>query len=441
MDPSFIISLRTDSRLRIGALFYALMIDRQWKNRQVEALRVSEERRYRRQISFDIEIPDDVLRAADGISLRNLPVPLVFLEKSVLMALDTADAAKASIPVLTRPQNGALSEAALEWAIRNVVGDKYRQETSTLVSALIMSKVSSTETLKNEIRELRQDLDETEVNIQQLWWVVETLDNRFIFTVDIPLTDSMRRLVLKISYETDELIKRPEIVEGRWKKVFRVLGEQLGILTYIFDISTTQAGASASYHFEIDAPAGLDLTQITVVPTDLPAGSFQETRRFSSMGHAVIELPEAVGTEGKHLDGIKIRAELTPTLDGLVLSSLTYGAVTAIVLTLGLLNYHRFLHQTSDPAVALLLLAPGLISTFIVRPGEHEFSSRLLRNVRVLAVIPGLLSFCAAAILVSHIDPPTVVLIGQILVGICWTAVILSGNIARKAFMIRSRTP
>ena len=54
----------------------------------------------------------------------------------------------------------------------------------------------------------------------------------------------------------------------------------------------------------------------------------------------------------------------------------------------------------ADAVVALLLLGPGLVSAYVVRPGEHGRVSGFLRGPRSLVGVSGLTAFFAAALVV-----------------------------------------
>ena len=52
--------------------------------------------------------------------------------------------------------------------------------------------------------------------------------------------------------------------------------------------------------------------------------------------------------------------------------------------------------ESSDAAVALLLLLPTLLAAYVARPREHEITMRMLRGARTALVLDGALPFLAA---------------------------------------------
>jgi hypothetical protein len=60
-------------------------------------------------------------------------------------------------------------------------------------------------------------------------------------------------------------------------------------------------------------------------------------------------------------------------------------------------------HIVSQPSAAssLLLLAPGLVAAYLLRPGEHAMARRLLVTPRLLLIISAAITFAAAAVLIA----------------------------------------
>jgi hypothetical protein len=54
----------------------------------------------------------------------------------------------------------------------------------------------------------------------------------------------------------------------------------------------------------------------------------------------------------------------------------------------------------SDAAVALLLVAPSLLTAYLVQPGEHPIASRVLRPLRYLVALSALSTYVVASMLV-----------------------------------------
>ena len=77
--------------------------------------------------------------------------------------------------------------------------------------------------------------------------------------------------------------------------------------------------------------------------------------------------------------------------------------IAALLLVFGEIYLHRLqtaAQSRAEAAVALLLVAPSLITAYLVRPGEHAIASSLMRILRYIGGISGLLTYAAAAVLV-----------------------------------------
>jgi hypothetical protein len=91
--------------------------------------------------------------------------------------------------------------------------------------------------------------------------------------------------------------------------------------------------------------------------------------------------------------------------DGLLRASAVSACFSAALLFLAALVANRLAETRADSSAALLLVLPGVISTYLARPGEHHLVSRLLLGVRTLTVASGMIVYVAAAVVVSDVAP------------------------------------
>jgi hypothetical protein len=89
---------------------------------------------------------------------------------------------------------------------------------------------------------------------------------------------------------------------------------------------------------------------------------------------------------------------------------LLFGAWVAALLIAAMLT---FFGLVTDPLIrqpssssSLLLLAPGLVAAYLLRPGEHAMARKLLRAPRLFLILEAAMTFAAAAVLVA-LYPPT----------------------------------
>lgn len=418
-----------DSELRdaLGGLFYAMIVNRGWRHRQVETVEATGERRYQRKISFDFQISSDIIDTVTSLDLSGLPAPFMLFKKEVLLDLDVVDARGGSLPVATRAQNGLLTRAAIESEVARIAEESVSDRLSAAVEELIMSPLASAERVCQSLAAFDRIFDPgtgkpREFEVRQLLWLIKQVKDNFVFAVVLPTANLGDRQVLKISYEKDHSSQR------------RALKAQIGLADFIPEIRPTHPGAASSYHFEYRAPTGLDICGITPASgtdrsVDFKFAKWDYTR---TIGHIVVEMPQEVMKDDSHFSTFIVKTALRPSQEGLVVTSLLSGLITSIVLTLGMTHVSRFTNTIPEPSVALLLLVPGLVATFIVRPGEHDLSSRLLRGTRFLALTPGLASFIGACLLVARVAGNSLVVTGWCVVATSWTATLLIGNMARK---------
>jgi hypothetical protein len=79
-----------------------------------------------------------------------------------------------------------------------------------------------------------------------------------------------------------------------------------------------------------------------------------------------------------------------------------------VLLVLATLVANDIATNRIDSSAALLLVLPGVISTYLARPGEHYWVSRMLLGVRTLSVISAMSVYLAAAVVVTGIVPGAV---------------------------------
>jgi hypothetical protein len=187
------------------------------------------------------------------------------------------------------------------------------------------------------------------------------------------------------------------------------LRERLGLLPFEIDIEAPAVGSVRSYHLRIKAPDGLALTDVLLLrevemarTTPRPAESYEAS---INTGAAQIYTTSAIDA-ARHVAVVSLRVPVVGYLRSLMLGSWA----TAVILVLARVFMDRVLTAVAaraDAAVTLLLVAPSLLTAYLVRPDEHAIASRILRPVRYLTAVAGVASFVAAALLVLDIPHHT----------------------------------
>lgn len=421
----------------LGALFYALLIAQEsWVYRRVETFTVVEERRFRRQMSIDFRMPDWIIEAAETLGLTNLPVPLLLLEKRALVAFDLRDASGKSLPALDRMQNGALSIAALDYAFAAETSLPTLEGLPHQLHSVVMKSVTTASELLEHLASV--DGHESNEAITRLKWAVATLDTRFVLVADMPIAELRERTVVKVGYEEEVFLGTGKKISSSETKWWATAKARFGLSDAAIILATPEISSCESYHFEIRTPSGIDCASVALtlddVPPDKATVRVDRGAPSGSIGHLVASLDPSkrLPTQGP-LD-FKVVCSLRPSLDGFVLASFLTGTLATLLLAVATGFYRRFADQAPDPAIALLLVVPGLVSTFLVRPGEHVMTSRLLRYVRGLTLLPGLALFAAAALLAGRPTRPVLLWGWLALVVIATIATTLLGRIAYRAW-------
>jgi hypothetical protein len=419
----------------LGTLFYAILLTQEsWVYRRVETFTVAQDRRFRRQMSIDFRIPIWAMQAAASLQLRNLPVPLLLLEKKALVAFDLRDAAGSSLSVLGRSQNGALARSALESAFRRQQDLPEIHDLSEKIRSIVMDASPSSSGL---IDELPQQGGDPNLPMERLKWALATLDTNFVLTADLPIDSLRYRTIVKVGYEEEVSPDSGLSSAGAatsWKAKTRA---RFGLADAALVFITPEISSCESYHFEIRTPTGIDCSSVALTldnaEPDKEIVSVERGRTSGSIGHLLASLGTGKRMTGPGPLNFKVTCSLRPSLDGFVLASYISGLLATLLLGVATSFVGRFTDRSPDPAITLLLVLPGVFAALLVRPGEHVLASRLLRFVRGLTLIPGIALFTAAAALAGRPSSSVLFWMWSICFAAAGAATILIGRICDRA--------
>lgn len=380
----------------------------EWLHRRVELITFEDHDVIRRSNSFDFTVPRralELLDAGDGTATMNVAVPLTLVRKGEMIHLNLSSEGADAIPLLSAPQLSVLAEAALRATaeivlqtqevpaeivcdIRRLVQDSATFDPAT--SWYVGPAVDARERLFSEHEptpEARVALRSHRI-FRSLSYMFST---QYIVAVLLPTAPDSRRVA---HFAYDERFYDTDGFYRRWRIILSLLRGNRARRVLIFAASPSD---SASYHFEAEAPEGLQISSgktyfenVAKTPEE-KAGSFQRIHFHYS------KLPRSTGLAVV----LRLRPRSSTIVRGATLTSiLTLLAVLYVWLQFGAITSSK----GAQGAAAALLVVPILLSLYLVRTNEHPMTTHLLWPLRVVATAPGLLSFVAAGVLVGGLS-------------------------------------
>jgi hypothetical protein len=424
----------------VGAVSLELLTrGHEWVNRRVETIELIDEDRVRLQISVDFRLPQRLPGAVRFGDRSTYFIPIAFLpRRNDLSYFDAVDESGASVPLLTRDDNGQLTGLVLVAAAERAVGraraklEGAEQQEFKLSDALktYLQSLPMRPALSFDI--LRAVTDRSDFQLYPDPRVAKALLEDLAFrrlvaigaessAVHVPVdaTSLGQRRIVKLSWE-QRWSGRSVDGHGRSRlaRSTSALVTFIGWRAYSPWLPRPQIGGAKSHHIQISVPANVEMTEaglICVDPSDLlsamvgdgDATESAQTRRmvtsepgFMRTSHLYVERAHAPmsGTVW-----VRLRASRAGFLPGAVLTAL----LVALVLTLCWRNAHD-VGPAREAAAAVLLLVPALMAGWLVQPREHAMARRLLRVPRALTTIVAALPLMAATVLVAVADksPP-----------------------------------
>ncbi len=360
-----------------------------WVHRRVESVEFRDHRTITRSVSVDFTLPEDCpILALSGRNPVRL-VPLASLKRARLSHFHLWDEAGASMPLLTTLQASRVLSSGLIANAETVVDpqplrDEVRDDIRTIVAGspdrIRMTLENFEGAAPGTMRRTLYDSPD------QFFALLRTWSRLRVLLVPISAESNARR-VLKFRY--DELFR---FRERRW--FFWWL--RLTGLPVVFEVPAAET--AESYHFEVVAPDGVDVTEAALITASGPTAP--STRDHVGGGVPRIHLRAA--RIPRRAQAIA-QASLRVARRGWLGAAMVCSAVMAGTLAVGANWVHS--RTKVDPSVgsqaaALLIILPAIFATLLVRPQEHAMAARLLRLVRPLLVLTSLASYAAAATLI-----------------------------------------
>lgn len=211
--------------------------------------------------------------------------------------------------------------------------------------------------------------------------------------VAVPLTEKSLSGILKLSY--DEQVQ--DLPKGAFLKERRA---RLGWSGLSFWWGLPYAGAD-TYHFEIEAPAGLEIYDAGLVDV---RGRTRESAKFPGRGterarasgeatRVHLYAPSAARTS-EMLAWVSLRVRRHEFIGGAWAASVLVASALWVAYI-----FRNEVQNTPTSVPALLLLFPSVVAGYAARPDTHRLTARMLRLARKLLVTAAALPFIAAGAL------------------------------------------
>jgi hypothetical protein len=385
-------------------------------------------------VEFHVPKQAPLFRGDDGRAYSL--VPLSVMRRKTLVNFILSDEEGKSVVLPSLRHNQAITESVL-LACADATTEPTAGKTSPVVSsepeiaAFVHQVVSGTQEQLATAYESLTNRSAASVVLRLVKQgifraILDRLADNFVLWVMIPANAPRRRV---LTFSCDEPLhlryREPGFQKNRYElgralRFWRpsVWCSALGLTTTRIEFPVPAAENTASFHFEIDTPKG-----VQIAAASLLAGRPKQERPsldhvqggFPTVGLHVIEVPN--GSLSRAQIGLQV-----VTRGWLTASMLSAWAVFALLLVFA--THDGVLKRTGDlPALILVALTSGVVA-LIAQPDAHGLATHLLKWARALAAIAVALPLVAMTFIVfervhpSHVPPAL------------WTAVGTGGAIA-----------
>jgi hypothetical protein len=383
--------------LDLGRLLWSLVPTQStWVFRRVETATLVGERRIRRRMSVDCRVPPTVIDLAGQLELDRFMVPLRFVMRQSLLSFDL-HLGRNPVPLLTRDQNIMATRALLHAAVEQCRREPDLALRTHLARVAQADTEAAPETL--DVLGLSDDpMPGETVEEGLLRWAVTTFDQNYLLLADVALDALQDRTLFKITQELPQHpvrsragVSMPVRQEIAWEP-----------MSFVFD--TPDVTTAGSYHFQFAAPDGLTISGGFLLAAD-DDGVGLHTFGTATSRTSVLGL-NAHPSDVPDSDSYGAVVHVRPSPEGVMRASAASATMSTVLLLIAAAAAHRLDEIQLGPSITLLLVIPGLVSTFLARPGEHSMVSRVLRGTRVLSVLSALVIYTAAGMLVLGVTGP-----------------------------------
>ena len=377
-----------------------------WVSRRTEHVSFRDDRTVVREVTVELYVPDQapIFRGDDNKEYRL--VPLSVIRRKTLVNFKLRDEEGKSVVLMSLRQNQAITESVLlacADAILEYPNDRTGVSAETGIADFIHEVVSGDQSeLTAAYKSLEDDtappavLELAERRIFRA--VLDRLADNFVLWVMIPAGAPRRRVLRFSSDEPLSLHYRKPGWGGdkyklgpRLKPLTRtVMFSALGLTTTRIRFPVPSAENTASFHFEIDAPPGVQIAEASLLagrPNDEQPSFDHVQGGFPTVGLHVIEVPNG------SLSRVQIGLQVV-NRGWLMMSMLSSWAVFFLLLAFAL--HQPEVIKGDVPPLVLVALAGG-IAALIAQSDGHALAAHLLRWARSLATVAVVLPLVATA--------------------------------------------
>ncbi len=353
-----------------------------WIIRRIEKITFLDDRSVRRQITVDFSVPLEApLRESPDNSYL---IPLGLLRKAPLVGFDLRDESGAALSVLSKRENSLIAWSAACALGENILGELVPDGLSKKLHSIVSMDPDHGAQILKEVRESKNPKFKKLMKVSLFQELLQDLCNNFLLLTPVAFEPGRRR-ILKFSYfETVGLENL-------------TLSQRLGLEPAPIRFSVPSIDEADSFHFEIEAPRGMDVYEAEIVELDEIDEEVDQLAYDGVRAQRVHLYPDSVPPGAR----AEARIWLLPVTRGFMRSAFLFSFAVAGMLLAILL---RLPGDAEESVPSLLLALPGVVGLFLTRPGENPMTSRLLLGLRGVVSVVGFLPFAGALLLVLNLN-------------------------------------
>lgn len=423
-------------------LLLLLLKSHTWVSRRVEHVRFRDDRSVVRSVTAEFYVPDEapIFRGDDGQYYSC--VPLSVMRRKTLVNFEVRDQECRPVAMPSLRQNQAITESLLLACADAVTGENSdqdavsRREIEHFVHRVISGEQQDLVDTYDSLESGREPQAVLKLYCDQAFRaILDRMADNFVLWAMIPANGPRRRVVtfscdepLYLHYRSSGHKKAKNgsaqdvHTYGLGKKLgvwrFTVWAAALGLRPTMIRFPVPAAENAASFHFEIDAPKGLQIVEASLLagPPGHARPSFDRVEgNFPTVGLHVIEVPN--GSLSRAQIGLQVANR-----GWLVTSLASCAAVFGLLVAFAV--HSDVLKRTGDLPVLILIALAAAVAGFVAQSDVHPLAAYLLQWTRSLAFTAALLPLVATIFIVFEGTAPTQV------APALWSAAGVSGAIA-----------
>ena len=248
--------MRTVGLSDAARLFRLVTSQPEWIHRRVDRTDLESDGETTRRISFDVTIPSGWAIERDG----GVVAPLMLLSKRPLRRLDISGPSGASLPLLSKADNGELAEVMILAALAGIHAAGLSPEVVAAIREAVFEDnpdkaTSRAVTLRSVLPPAPTGRDQEQEVVLGL---LEDLITNFMFAVLLPAESIARRCMVKVVVAEDiDLDRDPTTVKVDRFNPFTREARSVTVPLYV-------AEAAASVHYEFRAPSGVVISDVVL---------------------------------------------------------------------------------------------------------------------------------------------------------------------------------